>query len=267
MRESEAGVWQAHRHGSGKSFNKAPEAQLTLLVVSVYDLNEQFLCDFHADVVPFVQTANDLRLSRADWHFSKRVLSQYPLKYIRILFPTVGRSDGVMWGTRDKLAYAFGLAGGAASEARPTLAVGKVLRTEESKNDTIKDWKPARRLRRLATMRAACQGQHRFDGPKNLAFSRMLHQAKERGRVVVVVLPVSPPYTKEFVTPPVSDAFQKALTDAARTCPQARWVRLDRLPDLNSNDYFWDLVHMNANGQQIATEALIAQSHASPDFR
>jgi hypothetical protein len=34
---------------------------------------------------------------------------------------------------------------------------------------------------------------------------------------------------------------------------------LDRLNDLNSNEYFYDLVHMNPDGQRIATQALLGQ--------
>ena len=248
--------WEIFQH-------KAPEAQLTFLVVSVYDLNEQFLCDFHADVVPIVRTIKDLQQSRADWHFSKRILSQYPLKYVRMLFPTVGRSDGVMGGMRDKLIYGVVFSTGAAPEARPTLALGS--RSEDSKNDTIRDWTPARLLRRLATMRAACQGRHTFDGPKNLTFLRMLRQAQHQGRVFIVVLPVSPAYLEEFVTPQVSDDFENALANARRLIPQAQWLRQDRSPDLRSNDYFWDLVHMNANGRRIATEALLRQIQALSD--
>jgi len=173
----------------------------------------------------------------------------------------VGRSDGVMWGMRDQLSHALGLSTGMTSESRPTLSVGKVIRSEDSKNDSIRDWEPARMLRRLATMRAACQGRHSFDGPKNLAFLRMLRRAQQQGRVLVVVLPVSRAYSENFVTPRVAADFENALANA-RLIPRAQWVRLDKLPDLNSNDYFWDLVHMNTNGQRIATTALLSQLQA-----
>ena len=33
--------------------NRAKQARLTVIVVSPYDLNENFLCDFRAEVVPF----------------------------------------------------------------------------------------------------------------------------------------------------------------------------------------------------------------------
>ena len=111
-------------------------------------------------------------------------------------------------------------------------------------------------------MRVACQGRHSFDGPKNLAFLRMLRQGQQQGRVVVVVLPVSRAYSENFVNARVSGDFENALDNARRLIPNAQWVRLDQLPDLNSNDYFWDLVHMNTNGQQIATKALLSHLQA-----
>src|SRR5437667_427295 len=58
---------------------RAPDVGLTFLVVSAYDLNEHFICDFHADTVPPTHTLADLWQSEADWHFAKRVLTQYPL--------------------------------------------------------------------------------------------------------------------------------------------------------------------------------------------
>jgi hypothetical protein len=44
-----------------------------------------------------------------------------------------------------------------------------------------------------------------------------------------------------------------------RGVPQAHWIRLDQFDELRSNEYFWDLVHMNAYGQQIATVAFLGQ--------
>src|SRR5208283_5516529 len=39
---------------------QAPHAPRTFLVVSAYDLNENWLCDFHADVVPLSETIRNL---------------------------------------------------------------------------------------------------------------------------------------------------------------------------------------------------------------
>jgi hypothetical protein len=64
----------------------------------------------------------------------------------------------------------------------------------------------------------------------------------------------------------VKQEFEEALAEAQRSAPQARWVRLDQLGELNSNDYFWDLVHMNVYGQKIATKAFLAQVGKTPSL-
>jgi hypothetical protein len=69
---------------------------------------------------------------------------------------------------------------------------------------------------------------------------------------------VSPAYVKEFITPAVSIAFEKSLASSASLVPQAQWVRLDRLSELNSNANFWDLVHMNTPAQQMSTKYLLS---------
>ena len=74
----------------------------------------------------------------------------------------------------------------------------------------------------------------------------------------MVVLPVSPIYVKEFLPPAVSRQFEESLFDLERRVPQANWFHLEKLPALNSNQYFWDFVHMNADGQQIATDAFLS---------
>jgi hypothetical protein len=76
---------------------------------------------------------------------------------------------------------------------------------------------------------------------------------------VVVVLPVSPAYVKEFLTEDVNREFEKALAEARTSVPTAHWIRLDQMNELSSNEYFWDLVHMNSYGQKIATEAFLAR--------
>jgi hypothetical protein len=237
---------------------KTHQGPLTIIVISPYDLNEQFLSDFHANVVSAADTIRDLWRSGADWHFSLRVLSQYPLTYARILFPTAGRAYGVIGGLHDKLTKMLGSFAANNSEAGPTLAFGKESQVKEYKRERISDWSPSQLLRRLAAMRSACQGKHSFAGPKKLAFLRMLHEGQERGRVIVVVLPVSPAYTAELLGPEETLRFETELADARQAVPQAQWIRLDHLPELNSEEDFWDLVHMNPDGQQIATRAFLS---------
>jgi hypothetical protein len=241
---------------------RASDARLTFIVVSAYDLNEQFLCDFRAGVVPLNQSIKDLWQSGADWPFMKRVMSQYPMEYLRLLFPTLGRSDGVMVGLREKLGELLQPWIKIDYEAGPTVGSGPDATNEEVKTGKITEWSKARMLRRLTLMRSACQGKHTFDGPKKLALLRMLQRAHQQGRVVVAVLPVSPIYSGEFLTPEVSRQFEESLAELQRRVPEANWVHLEQLPALNSNQYFWDLVHMNADGQRIATEAFLSKIRA-----
>jgi len=238
--------------------SRSPQARLRFIVVSAYDLNENFLCDYRAAVVPMTRSASDLRESRAAWQFSKRMLSQYPMEYVRALFPTVGRSDGVMVGLRDLLRRITSTWVTMESEAGPTIASRDDGAGDELATELVGDWPKDRVLRRMALMRAACQGKHSFDGPKKLALWRILRQATQQGRTIVVVLPVSPMYTEEFLTSEVVGQFEASLFEARRNAPEALWLRLDKVRELNSNDNFWDFVHMNVDGQRIATEAFLS---------
>ena len=107
-------------------------------------------------------------------------------------------------------------------------------------------------------MRSENQGKHAFNGVKNLAFQRMLLRAQKQGSVIVMVLPVSPTYAREFLTQEVVHDFESALDKAKRVDPKAQFVRLDKLPVLNSDDNFGDLVHLNGAGKRIATDAFLS---------
>jgi hypothetical protein len=234
----------------------ATDSGMTVIVVSPYDLNEQFLSDFRADIVPLRQTAVDLWQSRSEWAFSKRLLSAYPVHYLRALYPTAGRSEGVIVGVREGLSKAMSGIVEAKAESGPTLSFDANA-PPAYKQETIADWAPARMLRRLTELRSASQGKHVFNGPKSMAFARMLRRGAAQGELLVVVLPVSPPYSKEFLTPAARGEFDRSLEAAVRVAPSAKWIRLDRRPELDSVDNFWDLVHMNARGQRLATQGLV----------
>jgi len=173
------------------------------------------------------------------------------------LFPTVGRSDGVMVGLRGKMAKWLSPWTKIEAEAGPAIAVEDKPGTENEQTEKLTEWAQARLLRRLALMRSACGGKHRFDGPKKLALLRMLQQADQQGEVVVVVLPVSGVYTREFLNPSVTAEFEATLAAARQAVPRARWCRVDQIPQLNDDANFWDLVHLNQSGQQIATQAFL----------
>jgi len=230
-----------------------PNVKYTFIAVSAHDLNEYFLCDFRADIVPFERTLRDLRQSGADWQFSKRMLSQYPVMLVRKLFPTVGRSDGVMVGIRAKLLKLIG-------QSVDAGAAPKFGGTAKSDiQERVSDWDEARTQRRLVLLRAACQGKQSFDGPKSLAFLRLLHRAERHSEVILVVVPQPPIYRDALLPPAAMRQFDDELSQLQRECRQLHVVRLDRLPTLDHNELFYDDVHLNMYGQQIATAAFQAR--------
>jgi hypothetical protein len=124
-------------------------------------------------------------------------------------------------------------------------------------NERIEDWPAARTLRNLSQLRAGCQGRSSFSGPQCLALSRLLERAKQQGKVMVVVLPVSQPFAEEFMSEAATREFEGALEAMRGAFPEVSWLRVDQLPQLRSGRYYWDLVHLNGQGQPIATEALL----------
>jgi len=234
-------------------------AKLTILVIPPYDMNEYLLSDFRAQVVPVGQTIKDLLQSHVEWAFWKRVLSMYPQNYVRTLFPSVGRSFGVIGGVREKFEIYAKTFVSLETESSPRLSFNQTVSSPEYKKVKISDWSPSKMIRRLVSMRSACQDIHAYNGPKKLAFFRMLQRAEEQSTAIVVVLPVSPAYSKEFITSEVRRDFERLVIEAQRNFPQVRWIRLDQLNELDSNEYFWDLVHMNVSGQKIATNVFLRQ--------
>lgn len=232
--------------------SRSPNVTGTYIVVSPFDLNEYYLCDFRADIVPISQTIRDLWQSGADWKFSKRILSQYPMMIIREFFPTVGRSDGVMTGVRANLLKVIYMRSNAVVSDEP-----KFESTEDSDfKQKVTDWSPARLDRRLVLMRTRCEGKHSFSGPKAMALAHLLRQSEKQGWVVLIVVPVSPIYHEEFLPRDIMQKFEMAILAAQHSCPQAKLIRLDQIPALQDNNMFLDAVHLNMYGQKIATEAL-----------
>lgn len=244
---------------------RANRPQRTFIAVSAYDLNEESLCDSRAQIVPLLKTLGDLRATKADWAFSKRLLAQYPISYIRLFFPTVGRSDGVMVGLRQQAARLLpsGASAGGVAETAPVVAGDSAVGTLNTETEKLTDWSEARVLRRMASMRTAMRGVNRFDGPKRAAFLRMLQRARSDGRIDVLVMPVASLYTREFLSPQVNAQFEGLLAEAQAAVPEAHWCRLDQAPELKTDTIFSDFVHLNATGQQIAT-GLFLKALASP---
>jgi len=235
-----------------------PEARTTYIVVSTYDLDEANISDFRAALVPLRHTVESLRAIHADWQYSKRALSQYPMTWLRTLFPTLGRSRGIMGRLHEKVADlvkpSAGLSG---TQAGPTLEVGKEEVVDNYRLQKVSDWSESQIIGKLAAESAAFQGSRAFNGLKNIAFKRMLEYGCQRGRTIVIVLPVSSSYSKEFMPAELKLKFEAAMADAQRHAPRVEWLRLDQLPGLASDENFCDLVHMNVFGQKIATEAFL----------
>jgi lysophospholipase L1-like esterase len=123
----------------------------------------------------------------------------------------------------------------------------------------MSDWPEGKAIRRLAVLRNDIHGQHKFDGPKMLALFRLLDRAQHRGRIIVAVLPVSQTYIREFLTPDVNQAYERALSNVRQSFPSAHFVRLDKLAPVQSDEYFSDHVHLNAAGRRIVTRVFLEQ--------
>ncbi|HET6888778.1 MAG TPA: hypothetical protein VFH87_12750 [Candidatus Udaeobacter sp.] len=238
--------------------NLAKNTDLMIIGVDVYDLNEYHLCEGRADVVPVTQTIWDLWQSSTGWQFSKRLLSQYPLSYLQKLFPTAGSSEAVLVGLRRLLPERLRSSSAAEERANSLVLPRESVMDFGATNAKVSDWTPSRTLWRLAQMRSETHGKHAFNGVKKLAFERMLLRARKQGSVIVVVLPVSPLYAHEFLTPEAVRDFESVLDEAQHIDPQAQFVRLDKLPALNSDECFGDLVHLNDAGKRIATDAFLS---------
>ena len=233
---------------------QVPAARVTFLGVAVSDLNENYVSDFRSEIVPLNSTVAGLWASRCQWSLARRVLSQYPLSYLRILFPTSGRSTGIMVGIRE------GLRSLRPAKSKNESSERAVVASENNThNESINSWPEARLVRNIGDMRASAGGKFEFNGPKRDALFRFIQRGNELGKTVVLVLPLSPMYQEQFVTKDVLKQFNDLLLEAQKKSPKTIWIRLDASPELQSNELYWDLVHLNAPGQAIASKLLREQ--------
>jgi hypothetical protein len=238
---------------------KVPEARTTYIVISAYDMDEANICDFRAALVPLSDTIESLWAIHADWDYSAQAISQYPMTWLRTVFPTLGFSRDIMGRIRERMVKLL-RPSNAPSEtmAGPTLAVGKEKVVDNYRLQKVSDWSESQILDKLVAMRAGFQGRDDFNGPKNLAFLKMLEYGCQRGPTIVIVVPESAAYSKYFMTPTLTLQYEAALADAHRQYPKVEWLRLDQVPGLASDHNFCDLVHMNVYGQTMATEDFLA---------
>jgi hypothetical protein len=245
-----------------------PQSNVTLIGVSLYDLNEMHLADARASVVPLSRTVDDLWSTHTDSALSHRILSQYLLKYVRLLLPTAGNADKVLVGLRSKAAGLLGRQASLAEHEGVMVEPPPPMLDAGESTSSVNEWSSAHLIRRLAVLRAENRGQHEFlKGPKNRALHRMLYQARNQGRVILVVLPVSKPYRQEFIDEATEAAFEEAISQAMAIVPEATLIRLDRLPGISDPACFLDLVHMNSLGRRFATEAFLKEVKRSASAR
>jgi hypothetical protein len=146
-------------------------------------------------------------------------------------------------------------AGSSETQAGPTLEVGMEKVVDNYRLQRVSDWSRSQIIRKLAAESAGFQGSRAFNGLKDLAFKRMLQYGCQRGPTIVIVMPISASYAKEFMSPELVHQFEAAMAEAQRKDPTVEWLRLDQVPGLASDENYCDLVHMNVFGQKIATEA------------
>ena len=181
---------------------KVPDAQTTYIVISVSDMDEANVCDFRADLVPLSETIKNLRAVHASWNDSEREIAEYPTTWLRVLFPTIGRSRAIMGRVHEQI---HGMLHHSIdppnTPAGPILDVGKEKVADSYRLQNIASWSNSEIAGKLAAERASYQGSDGFNGQKFEALLRMLQYGSERGRTIVVVVPVSSSYLKEFMTP------------------------------------------------------------------
>jgi hypothetical protein len=231
-----------------------PTNAATILGIAASDMDEEVLSDFRSENVPLARTWQDLRESHADGTLARRTLGQYPLRYLRVLYPTAGRSTGVLVGFRQAARAFIHRHASSISEPLPTFNNAAGWPTNK-----ISDWDSGRLLRNTSQQRGLSAERHSFDGPKRLALERMLRVALARGKAIIVVMPNSPIYNHDVINDSIEAEFQKELGEIAREFPAVQWIRLDQIPALQSDALYWDLVHLNADGRPVASNELLRQ--------
>ncbi|MEO7319684.1 MAG: hypothetical protein ABIZ56_11900 [Chthoniobacteraceae bacterium] len=234
---------------------EVPEATRTIIGISIFDLNESNLSDSRPTLVPFTQTISDLRASHSDWTSMKRVVWSYPVPWIQHILPVAGRSNAVMVNLRDKVRSLRKQAANVDLEAKLTFKTDE----DSGRPEKLSDWDGGRIARNLSQLSATGLAHGRFDGPKSLALARMIGRAAQQEPMLVIVIPVSPPYREAFADATSVEHFEKALDRIKAANPTLQMIRLDQEPALQPAEVYWDLVHLNDDGRRIATRRVIEQ--------
>lgn len=231
----------------------------TIIGISIYDLNEMRLAPERASFVPLSVTIKDLWSSRAAPDLRQRILAQYAMSYVQVPFPTAGEADKVLVALRSKAANLFGKQASLQEHEGVVVERKGVLDVEDAAM-SVSDWPTGHLLRRLDALRDENHGKQEFvDGPKHLAFRRLLLRAQQQGRLIVVILPISQAYIDTFLDAKTVAAFEKALSEDIAMAPNATLVRLDQVPGISNNKYFFDLVHLNSSGRKLVTPVFLKE--------
>ena len=235
------------------------DAGVIVLGVSVYDLDEGYLSDFRSVTTSLRSSVRDLAQSDRSWSYSKRVLSQYPMQYLRFFFPTVGRSTGVMVGLRTKLNTLLRWMGQRSNGTTEREGLTLTMDTTASGSEPLSDWTEGRRLRNISRLRVAARGQNGFNGPKSLALERIIGRAAVGARLLVIVLPVSPTYSQALVDEEELRSFETLVDRITSDHPEVTLARIDEIESLRSDAVFWDLIHLDTAGRDIATRRILEE--------
>jgi len=233
----------------------APTETNTLVFISVFEMAEGMLSESRPIEVPFSVTLSDLGTTRPSWTLTKTLLWSYPLQVMRSPFPTLGRSWEVMVRLRDLMRSVRAKATVTSEDAPIALNAGA-----NSHTDTLKSWDKGRLLRNIKQLRErGVSESENFVGPKFLALQRIFTKSQDAKLRAIVVMPVSPAYKSAFVDATMASTFASMLRIFESANPLVIIIRLDLAPELQSDKYFWDLVHLNFEGQQLATSTLLEE--------
>jgi len=128
-------------------------------------------------------------------------------------FSPHGRSDGVMVGLRGKLAKLLAPWFHIETEAGPTVAAGNATGTQNEQTEKTHRVARARLLRRISSC-ARVRRKAALRWTEETCPTPNVETCQEHGAVIVIVLPISPIYGREFLTPKAVAQFEASLSEA-----------------------------------------------------
>jgi hypothetical protein len=240
--------------------NSANNSSL-IIFTSIFEMSEGMISPSRTALVPFLQSVGDTWDMVLGWEQTKTLLWKYPLDSLQEVFPTLGRSWEVQVLARDKIRALLGRSSAPDSDDGPI----DPNPTSNEIQRSLLDWDAGRLERNVVQMQQMGVSLHsNFAGPKARALDRILTRSRQSGTFnIVVILPVSPTFISRNVDREAVSTFDLALIKLQDRHPDALIIRLDNEGLLQSDDLFWDLVHMNARGQASTTALLLERLNNS----